>query len=244
MTEAWESARRVLMVHAHPDDETLATGVLIADLVERGVTVGLVTSSRGERGEIVEGVLDPGQVQRLSAIREGELQAAADRLGIAWRAYLGGPGARAPERPARRYEDSGMRWVRPGLAGPADDASEDALTAAPLEEVAADVAAAIAAFGADVVVTYDADGGYGHPDHVRCHEATAVACRTTGVPMYVVRREPGDDDPVVVDGRRHLALVQHALRAHRTQLTVVGSDVVHSGGQREPIVTRVSLRPW
>ena len=242
MTDPWGSARRVLLIHAHPDDETLATGVLIADLVDRGVEVGLVTASRGEQGEVVDGVLAPEEAADLSAVREAELATAVSRLGIAWHAYLGSSAARAPGTLPRRYEDSGMRWIRPGLAGPAADAGAESLTSAPLTEVADDIAAATTAYGADVVITYDADGGYGHPDHVRCHDATVIACASTGVPLYVVRQEPDDRDPVVIDGAGHLERVQHALRAHRTQLTVVGDDVVHSGGQREPIVTRLSLR--
>lgn len=235
-------ARRVLLVHAHPDDETLATGVLAAELVARGIELGLVTATRGEQGEVVPAVAAtlPDDVV-LNAIRERELTEAIQALGIGWHAYLGSAPARAAGLDDRQYADSGMRWIRPGLAGPADDVAADALTSAPLEDIAADIEAAIEQFGADAVVTYDDDGGYGHPDHLRCHEATLVAARAAGAPVWLIRND-GDAD-LTFDGAPHLAQVKRALGAHRTQLTVDGDEVVHSGGQREPIVVRAGVRP-
>lgn len=164
-------AGRVLLVHAHPDDETLATGALIADLVDAGVEVHVVTATRGERGELVPGVADvePGSAAYV-ALRGRELAAALAALGVAHHCYLGMPPARDPASlTPRSYRDSGMRWVRPGVAGPADDAGEDSLTAASLSVAADDLAAYVAATSPDVIVTYDANGGYGHPDHVRTH---------------------------------------------------------------------------
>jgi N-acetyl-1-D-myo-inositol-2-amino-2-deoxy-alpha-D-glucopyranoside deacetylase len=237
-----DGARRVLFVHAHPDDETLATGALIAELVARGVQVDLLTATRGERGEIVDGVLDhEPDAETLARIRESELGAATDILGIERRFWLGTAPARVPGLAPVVYVDSGMSWVRPGLAGPAPDVTAGALVRAPFDEVTADVAALIASIRPSLVVGYDHGGGYGHPDHVRMHEAAAAACRRTGVALAEIVDEPGEGVEWF-DLPNQLQTVTRALRAHATQLRVEGSELVHSGGQRQPIPVSVGLR--
>lgn len=244
-----EGVRRALLVHAHPDDETLATGALIAALVEAGVEVHVVTATRGERGELMPGVVDvaPGS-EEFAAHRERELATALDRLGVGHHAYLGMPPARDPANGTpRHYQDSGMRWIRDGVAGPAKDAPADSLTAAAPAEAAADLAAYVAATHPDVLVSYDEGGGYGHPDHVRTHEVTRAVARARGIRMLEVippDREVGGDPGAIewTDASDQLVRVREALRAHATQVRVDGDDVVHVGGQREPIVTRVGLR--
>lgn len=240
----------MLLVHAHPDDETLATGALIVDLVDRGVEVHVVTATRGERGELMAGVADvePGSA-RFVALREAELDRALGALGVTHHAWLGMPPARDGAHPTRRdYRDSGMRWLADGVAGPAADADAESLTAAPLSEVAADLGAYVGATLPDLLVSYDAGGGYGHPDHVRMHEVTRQVARAHGIPMLEVippgRDVDGDASTVAwADLAGHLPRVREALRAHASQVRVEGSDVIHVGGQREPIVTRVGLRP-
>jgi N-acetyl-1-D-myo-inositol-2-amino-2-deoxy-alpha-D-glucopyranoside deacetylase len=237
-----DDVRSVLFVHAHPDDETLATGALIAELVDRGVRVQLVTATRGERGEVVEGVLaDDVDPETLSTIREAELSAACDVLGIADRYWLGTGPARAPGSPQRRYRDSGMSWVRPGLAGPSADVTSDALVSAPLDEVIADLVALIDATRPSLVVGYDNAGGYGHPDHVRMHDAAVAACRATATPLAEIVSERGDDLEWF-ELEHRLAAVKAALKAHATQVRVDGDEVVHSGGQRHGVPTSVGLR--
>ena len=232
----------VLFVHAHPDDETISTGALIAELVARGVRVSLLTASRGERGEVVPGALSGLEgTEALSAAREQELQCATDALGIAKQFWLGTPPARAAGLAPRIYRDSGMQWIRPGVAGPAADSGEEALTTAPLAEVAKDVAALIEQLKPALVISYDDEGGYGHPDHVRVHEATIAACRVQGVPFAEILHAPvTDTEWYSLDNR--LDTVTRALRCHASQLTVDGTHIVHSGGQRESIVTSVGLR--
>jgi N-acetyl-1-D-myo-inositol-2-amino-2-deoxy-alpha-D-glucopyranoside deacetylase len=238
-----DHAHSVLFVHAHPDDETLATGALIAELVDRGVRVNLVTATRGERGEIVAGVLseDPDP-ETLSGIREAELSSAADILGIDERFWLGTAPARAAGLTDRRYEDSGMSWVRPGLAGPASDVTVDALVTASLDDVVGDLVALIDVVRPDLVVGYDNAGGYGHPDHVRMHDTTVAACRATNTPLAEIVAEHADGVEWF-DLEHRLPTVVAALRAHATQVRVEGRDVVHSGGQRHAIPTSVGLRP-
>ncbi|WP_166789621.1 PIG-L deacetylase family protein [Cryobacterium fucosi] len=232
----------VLLVHAHPDDETISTGALIAEMIERGIRVSLLTASRGERGEVVPGPLSGLEgTAALTTAREEELQRAAAALGVSERFWLGEPPARAAGLAPRRYRDSGMTWIRPGLAGPADDVDDDALAIAPLHEVVADVAALILALRPALVISYDSGGGYGHPDHVRTHVAALAACGIVGTPLAEILHDRADDGEwFALD--RHLATVTAALRCHASQLTVDGSDIVHSGGQREPITTSIGLR--
>ena len=237
-----DGQRSVLFVHAHPDDETISTGALIAEYVGRGSRVFLLTCSRGERGEVVAGPLTAlAGTNELARERDRELERATGILGITERFWLGEAPARVDGLEARRYRDSGMVWLRPGLAGPADDAASDALSVAPLTEVAADIAALIVRLRPDLVVSYDDGGGYGHPDHVRAHDATLAASEATGTPFAEVLETPGEGGEWF-DLPEHLGVVTDALRAHASQLTVHGTEIVHSGGQREPIVTSAGLR--
>jgi len=232
----------VLVVHAHPDDETISTGALIAESVVRDIRVSLLTATRGERGEVVPGPLsDLEGTAALTTEREHELQRATAALGVSERFWLGEPPAREAGLAPRRYRDSGMTWIRPGLAGPAADDEDDALAIAPLDEVVADVAALILALRPALVISYDSGGGYGHPDHVRMHVAALAACRAVGTPFAEILHEPADDGEWF-DLDRHLTTVTTALRCHASQLTVDGSDIVHSGGQRDPIKTGIGLR--
>lgn len=236
-------ARTVLFVHAHPDDETLATGGLILELTAQGMRVQLLTATRGEQGEVVPALRDRvgSDPDQLTRIRERELEQAVARLGIESAQFLGEPPARAAGLAPRRYRDSGMRWVTPDLAGPAEDVPPDALTAASLMEVAADVAAFLAVDRPDAVVSYDDLGGYGHPDHRHIREATLDACRAAGI-RFVEVVPPDAPGAWLVDASPRLGALQHALRAHATQVTVERDEVVHSGGQRQAIQVAVGLR--
>jgi N-acetyl-1-D-myo-inositol-2-amino-2-deoxy-alpha-D-glucopyranoside deacetylase len=238
----FDGVRRVVFAHAHPDDETLATGALLAELVGRGIECPVVTATRGERGEVVEGRF-PGLVgEEFIARREVELAGALAVLGVPGPVFLGEPPARVAGSAPRRYADSGMRWVRPGLAGPADDAGPDSFTAAGIDEPAADLAAALGTLGADLVVTYDDAGSYGHPDHIHLHHVTRAAAYLAGVPMAELVSDP-ETPGEWLDLRDRLPTVTRALEHHRTQVTVDGDHVIHSGGQREPILVRIGVRP-
>jgi N-acetyl-1-D-myo-inositol-2-amino-2-deoxy-alpha-D-glucopyranoside deacetylase len=237
-----DAAQSVLLVHAHPDDETISTGALIAELVAHGATVWLLTATRGERGDVVPGPLSSlAGTDALTGERERELQRAAATLGIAARFWLGEPPARATGLSPRRYRDSGMKWIRPGLAGPADDVDDDALCRAQPGEVTDYVAALIVHLRPSLVISYDDGGGYGHPDHVRLHQAALAASRAHDTPFAEILPAPETDaEWFTLD--RHIDTVTAALRCHASQLTVDGSDIVHSGGQREPITTSLGLR--
>ena len=232
---ALDTADRVLFLHAHPDDETLATGTLIADLVARGVEVGVVTATRGERGETRVTSAD------LIALRERELAAALGVLGVHRHGFLGQPPARSAGLPPRRYTDSGMVWLTETLAGAAPDSGPDALTAADPAEAAADLAGYAEWFGAQALVSYDAAGGYGHPDHVACHRIGRRAAALAGTAWFEIVSHPSAD-PGAVDLARYRDTVVAALGQYRSQLQVDGDEVVHVGGQRQPVPTLVAVR--
>ncbi len=248
-TGPFEGVRRVVFAHAHPDDETLATGALIQHLAEAGVAVAVVTATRGERGEVVPGSgAPPAGTEALHAHREAELAAALRALGAEGPFFLGEPPARASGWPSRRYTDSGMRWVTPTVAGPGEDAGTDAFTAAPIVEASADLAAFLTTWRAQLVVSYQADGGYGHPDHVRMHHVARQASERTGVPFAEVISIPRDGTAPDADGvtwydrTDRLDALLPALRAHASQFSVDGRDAIHSGGQREPLQLRTGVR--
>lgn len=231
----------ICFVHAHPDDETLATGALIAHLAARGHGVFVLTATRGEMGEVVPGPLSHlAGTPELELRREQELAGALRVLGVTGSAYLGTRPARA-ELPERRYLDSGMRWVTPHVAGPAENADERSLCSADEGEVVADIAAYLRHVGADLAVSYDADGGYGHPDHVAMHHLTRRAAAHVGIGFAVIRHEPGDGVRWF-DLEDLLPVVVEALGHHRTQLTVHGPTLTHSGGQPDTVKTSVGLK--
>ena len=172
MSEAPTPARasgpaRLLFVHAHPDDEVLATGLTMASYASRHHQVHLLTCTLGEEGEVIPPALahlGADHDDALGPWRREELRAAMSVLGVA-HSVLG----EDPQRGvASRYRDSGM-------AGTASAEHPDAFVRADPSEAAEMVAAHIRAVRPDVVVTYDEHGGYAHPDHIHTHRVTMAA---------------------------------------------------------------------
>ena len=158
---------RLLFVHDHPDDETLATGITMAAYAASGHDVHLLTCTLGEEGEVIPAELahcGPDRDDSLGYTRREELRAAMAVLGVQ-HAVLGEDRARGV---ASRYRDSGM-------IGTSGAQHPDAFANADLAEAADMVAAHIRAVRPDVVVTYDRQGGYSHPDHVQAHRVTMSA---------------------------------------------------------------------
>jgi N-acetyl-1-D-myo-inositol-2-amino-2-deoxy-alpha-D-glucopyranoside deacetylase len=154
--------RRILLVHAHPDDETIGTGVTMAKYVAEGVHVALVTCTLGEEGEVLVpelGHLVAHERDELGAHRRVEMAEALALLGVSDHEYLGGAG---------RYRDSGM------MGTPANERSE-CFWRADLLEAASHLVATIRRVRPQVVVTYDDFGQYGHPDHIQAHRVTSYA---------------------------------------------------------------------
>jgi len=160
----------LVMFHAHPDDEAISTAGTMAKAASDGHRVVLVTATRGEHGEVVDGVLRPGE--SLGDRRVHELTRAAEILGVARVEFLG-------------YVDSGM------IGTPENDAPE-CFWQADVEEAAQRLAAILLAEGADVLTIYDAHGTYGHPDHMKVHIVGVRAGAIAGTPKVyesVVDRE-------------------------------------------------------
>lgn len=195
----------VLAVHAHPDDETLSTGALLATWAAAGLPATVVTCTRGERGEVIGArwAALEGDGEALARHRERELAAAVASLGATQHfldalplpadlADLADPAERADDVPSAsvegtssarsaqgvpgaRYEDSGMSWVGTGRAGAAGEVPDGALVGVPLDVAAGRLAGLLRERRPDLVVTYEPGGGYGHPDHVRAHAITMRA---------------------------------------------------------------------
>ncbi|MET7398675.1 PIG-L family deacetylase [Dactylosporangium sp. NPDC005572] len=158
-------SRRYTLVafHAHPDDETLLTGGTLARAAAEGHRVVLVTATLGDAG-LAAGPAGEGLAER----RRGELLAAAAALGCGRVVTLG-------------YRDSGLRGDAPPAA--ADGAVRFA--DAPVGEAAALLARILHEERADVLTSYDAGGGYGHPDHVQVHRVAARAARLARTPLVL-----------------------------------------------------------
>ncbi|MCZ3385964.1 MAG: N-acetyl-1-D-myo-inositol-2-amino-2-deoxy-alpha-D-glucopyranoside deacetylase [Actinomycetia bacterium] len=163
--------RRLLLVHAHPDDETIGTGVTMAKYVAEGGAVTLVTCTRGEEGEVLVpelGHLAAHDEDDLGSHRRVELAAALDLLGVGDHEYLGGPG---------RYRDSGM------MGTPSNERA-DCFWRADLLEAASHLVTTIRRATPQVVVTYDDFGQYGHPDHIQAHRVTSYALSLAAAPSF------------------------------------------------------------
>ena len=144
----------LLLVHAHPDDEAISTGGAMMKAKGEGHRVVLVTSTRGEAGEIYN--MDENATRpRLGEVRTKELETAAKILGVDRLEVLG-------------YRDSGM-------VGTPENDDPRSFHQASLDEAAAKLASILREERPDVVVTYDADGTYGHPDHIKAHLVTNAA---------------------------------------------------------------------
>jgi N-acetyl-1-D-myo-inositol-2-amino-2-deoxy-alpha-D-glucopyranoside deacetylase len=171
----------MLLVHAHPDDETLATGGTIARYAaEPDTAVTLVTCTLGEQGEVIPeelAELAPDRGDQLGGYRAGELAAACAALGVRDHRYLGGIG---------RWRDSGMAFSGHGVRAATPALLHPRALAQPgaFDEQVNQLVAVMEDVRPQVVVTYAADGGYGHPDHVRAHEITAAAVRRVPARLF------------------------------------------------------------
>ncbi len=145
--------------HAHPDDEAISTGGVMAKAAAAGHRVVLVVGTRGEQGEPVPGVLDDGEA--LWERRVIETHRSAKVLGVDRVEFLG-------------YEDSGM------MGEPTND-NPACFWQADLDEAAERLAAILRDVDADVLTIYDGHGGYGHPDHIQVHRVGARAAELVGL---------------------------------------------------------------
>jgi N-acetyl-1-D-myo-inositol-2-amino-2-deoxy-alpha-D-glucopyranoside deacetylase len=171
-------ARRLLLVHAHPDDETINNGATMAKYVAEGAHVTLVTCTLGEEGEVLVPELEhlaADQTDGLGPHRIGELAAAMDELGVTDHRFLGGPG---------RYRDTGMIYDETGNAAVPPDTRPDSFWQADLVTAANDLVPIIREIRPQVLVTYDEWGNYGHPDHIKTHRVAMYAAALAAARSY------------------------------------------------------------
>jgi LmbE family N-acetylglucosaminyl deacetylase len=151
----------MLVVLAHPDDETFGCGGTLAKYAHEGARVTLVCATRGEVGEISDPSL--AAQDNLGEVREQELRNAANALGIQDVVLLG-------------YRDSGM-------VGTADNEHPNAFAGASFDEVVSKVVRIVREFRPQVILTFDENGGYGHPDHIMAHRAATEAYSAAADPL-------------------------------------------------------------
>ncbi len=158
----------LLALFAHPDDEAFGTGGTLARYAAAGAEVTLVCATRGEVGEIAEGV--DATPETLGQVREAELRCAADTVGVRQLIFLG-------------YRDSGM-------AGTPENADPRAFVNAPADEVILELIGIIRRLRPQVVVTFEPNGGYGHPDHIAIHRHTVTAFHAAADPARYLEQGP------------------------------------------------------
>ena len=159
--------RRLLLVHAHPDDESIGTGATMAKYAAEGAGVTLVTCTLGELGEVI-----PPELAHLAAdadgglgqYRIGELDRACQALGVTDHRFLGGAG----------------RWHDSGMMGLPDNDRPDCFWQADVDEAAAVLLAVVDEVRPQVMISYDAHGFYGHPDHIQAHRVAWRAFELAG----------------------------------------------------------------
>jgi N-acetyl-1-D-myo-inositol-2-amino-2-deoxy-alpha-D-glucopyranoside deacetylase len=236
----------LMLVHAHPDDETINNGVTMAHYARLGHQVTLVTCTRGEEGEVLVPELShlaSGAEDKLGEHRVGELADAMAVLGVTDFGFLG--------EGSVRYRDSGMMGTPP-------NERDDCFWKADLDSAASVLAKEMLAKKPDVLITYDEFGGYGHPDHIKAHqiamraaemirseweirkiywntipvsviEAGISAMKETGSDFWGVEKaedfpfaKPDELVTTVVSNEELVDLKMAAMKAHATQITVDG----------------------
>jgi N-acetyl-1-D-myo-inositol-2-amino-2-deoxy-alpha-D-glucopyranoside deacetylase len=198
--------RRLLLVHAHPDDETIGTGATMAKYAAEHALVTLVTCTLGEEGEILVptlGHLGSDQQDGLGQHRIGELAAACEALGVRDHRFLGGPG---------RWRDSGM------MGTPQND-RPDVFWQADLDEATRALVAIVREVRPQVVVTYDENGGYGHPDHIQAHRVAVAAFDRAADPGYA----PETGEPWQASRLYYTAFPKSVLQAGLDHLKATGA---------------------
>jgi N-acetyl-1-D-myo-inositol-2-amino-2-deoxy-alpha-D-glucopyranoside deacetylase len=241
------AAKRLLLVHAHPDDETINNGVTMAKYAAAGAQVTLVTCTRGEEGEVLVNELAnlaSDKDDKLGEHREIELKDAMDELGIKDFRFLGAP--------SKKWRDSGM------MGTPAND-RDDVFWQADLDEASNELVKIILEIKPQVLITYDEFGGYGHPDHIKAHRVAMRAAELAAnqgwqvnkiywntMPRSVIQMgiekmkevgsdffgaESADDLPfakpdelvsTVVNAPEYVPAKLAAMKAHATQISVDG----------------------
>jgi LmbE family N-acetylglucosaminyl deacetylase len=202
--------------HAHPDDECITTGGTLAKAVDDGHRVVLVYATRGEVGEAPDGILAPGE--SLVDRRRREVMASAEALGVHRVEFLG-------------YRDSGMQ-------GTPDNEHPASFWRADVDEAADRLAAILRDEAADVLLAYDVNGNYGHPDHVQVHRVGVAAAERAGTAQVL---------EATISRERVRAFIEQMVAAGaatRDDMPDLDDPDQPFGMPDELITTRVDVRPW
>ena len=208
-----------MLVHAHPDDETIGNGVTMARHVAEGGHVTLVTCTLGEEGEVLVPELvhlDAEHEDNLAPQRLAELTEAMELLGVTDYVRLGGDG---------RYRDSGMAYDDKGRAIARDVLRDGIFWTADLLEASNDLVALIRDRRPQVLVAYNEIGGYGHPDHVQAHRVAMYGYLLAGVPGY----RPDLGEPWTIDRVVWSTMSATRLKAAVAALRAAGDEETFKG---------------
>lgn len=223
-------AERLLLVHAHPDDETIGQGATMAKYAAEGRGVTLVTCTAGEMGEI----LVPGLIHlaadkddQLGEHRRTELDAAMAALGVRDHRFLGG---------FANFRDSGMAWHEDGYAIPADTIHDNAFWYADLTAAATLLVEVIREVQPQVLVTYDEFGGYGHPDHIQAHRVAMYATQLAAVTSFRPDLGPAWDVAKIYWGAMSEERMREGLRTLRAAGDLTSFEGMDPDGPLPPFM--------
>lgn len=228
-----DRAGGILAVYAHPDDETLQAGGLLALAAQVGERVSVVTATRGERGELIGAEHLQGS-DAVAPLRERELADALAALGVTEHHFLDTLAERFVARSGAdsgasprglRWVDSGMTWLGPRNAGPASDAPDNALSRGAVTEQALALAGLMRDLRPRVVLCDEPGGAYGHPDHVRTHDLTVAAVELAA-----------DDDAPLAGDRWPVPVLAHVV--HRADRLRAAHAAVAAG------ITELGAMDW
>lgn len=226
-----EQTLGLMAVHAHPDDEVIMTGGVLARAAKEGIRTAVVTCTGGELGEVVGEGMDPGEIfPRLGEVRLEELREALEILGTDGPRMLG-------------YRDSGMI----GTEGNDDPRS---FWRADFDEAVGRLVAQIREFRPSVLVSYDAYGGYGHPDHVQAHRVMLVASEAAAIPLLYPDAGPAWSIPKVYFGtlpKSRIFLVNQLMAAQGLPSPFPTADTPEElpmGTPDDEVTTTVDVSPW
>lgn len=217
----------LMVVHAHPDDEVIGTGGVLARYSAEGIRTVLVTATLGEEGEVVAPDLDTPETRaRLAEVRRAELAQAIAILGVSDLEILG-------------YRDSGMD------GSPANQRPESFHMADP-DQATARLTRLVRAYRPQVLVSYNESGGYGHPDHIACHRATVAAFAAAGDAARYPEAGPPWAPLKLYEINRPRELSRRAweqirARGHKTPLDNPGYDINRFTVPDERITTVIDV---
>jgi len=219
-----------MLVHAHPDDETIGQGATMASYVARGTGVTLVTCTLGEEGEVLVPELAhiaADADDTLGQHRITELANAMAELGVTDHRFLGGAG---------HYRDSGMAWVEQRRATARSETKEGTFWRADLLEAATLLVEIIREVRPQVLVTYDEFGGYGHPDHIQAHRVATYATALAAVASFRPELGAAWDISKVYWGAMSMNRMREGLRALRAAGDTTSFEGMDPDGEMPPFM--------